>query len=859
MKNFFLFLLCFAAFTGYAQQIAIYEFNYPQQVESEDGFSELLFDNCHYINEEGLPDLPVFGANMLVEPGHEIVSILIKNIEYYPAIENINIRPAAANFPISKGAPANYKAVPNPEIYNANQNYPVNIVGGENTSFLRGHAIGSFLISPVQYNPVQKRAKPVKSITLEIYSQPTAKATEALKFLRNDHDTEKRLTKIGVNRNESIAKQYQGLNTRNEQPNYDILVITKASFVGALDEYIHHKNLWGYKILVKTVEEISTAYTDGIDEAENMRNCVIDAYNNDGISYLMLFGDSHPNSNSQHNIIPYRKLYGKVSSSSGPVEDNLPSDMYFACLDGTWYNEADGSWGKPGYEDLTHEISVGRICADSVDDIETFVEKLIKYQETPVVADITKALMVGEQLDDITYGGTSKDIVASGGSFNGYTTTGIPSNFIIDKLYERDLGNWSTNQLRNYFNNTGVHIINHFGHAHVTYSMKLSNWDITNAKFTNTNAGDKHSLAIVYSQGCLNGAFDNIDDYGWDVGEDCINEMFHKINGGVVANIGNSRYGWYSGGNTNGASQRFDRYFFDGIFGQDIYTIGDANSYSKDVNKSYIYSNSVLRWCCYELNLMGDPSMDIWTDTPTNVDPLFVKAFKNSDTEFFINTEVSYARVAVLQNNELISRGVCDKNGEVTLYFDTPFDTDAVTFSISGHNKFRYERRGLPFDFCEAIDHIDSAVNRTTITLSWEEPAIAPQKYTVLRDGEFLIETTQPLISDEVPEEDTEYEYCVIANYENCNSEPTCIVVKSGVLTGISEPSVQQIRVYPHPVYDLLYIETGDTSIVPEVKIYSVQGILLMDVKGDRIDVSSLPQGIYIANINGVCLKVVKL
>jgi len=44
----------------------------------------------------------------------------------------------------------------------------------------------------------------------------------------------------------------------------------------------------------------------------------------------------------------------------------------------------------------------------------------------------------------------------------------------------------------------------------------------------------------------------------------------------------------------------------------------------------------------------------------------------------------------------------------------------------------------------------------------------------------------------------------------------------------------------------------------PDVKIYSIQGALLFHKKGNRIDVSSLASGVYIAEVNGVCRKIVK-
>ena len=55
----------------------------------------------------------------------------------------------------------------------------------------------------------------------------------------------------------------------------------------------------------------------------------------------------------------------------------------------------------------------------------------------------------------------------------------------------------------------------------------------------------------------------------------------------------------------------------------------------------------------------------------------------------------------------------------------------------------------------------------------------------------------------------------------------------------------------------MLHIET-DNSITPEFNIYSIQGALLMNAKGNQIDVSSLPNGIYMAKIDGVFRKIVK-
>jgi len=66
------------------------------------------------------------------------------------------------------------------------------------------------------------------------------------------------------------------------------------------------------------------------------------------------------------------------------------------------------------------------------------------------------------------------------------------------------------------------------------------------------------------------------------------------------------------------------------------------------------------------------------------------------------------------------------------------------------------------------------------------------------------------------------------------------------------------INIFPNPVSNILNIETKNNDIIPEVKIYSIHGALLLHTKGNKIDISALTNGIYIAIINGECKKIVK-
>jgi len=120
-----------------------------------------------------------------------------------------------------------------------------------------------------------------------------------------------------------------------------------------------------------------------------------------------------------------------------------------------------------------------------------------------------------------------------------------------------------------------------------------------------------NDLCFVYSQGCYAGGFDE---------EDCIAEHFTvKTIHGAFAGIWNARYGFFWSHSTDGDSQRFQRQFWDAIFGENIPELGRANHDSKEDNIPII-GRSMIRWCYYQTNLFGDPTINI-LETSGNAAP----------------------------------------------------------------------------------------------------------------------------------------------------------------------------------------------------------------------------------------------
>jgi len=97
------------------------------------------------------------------------------------------------------------------------------------------------------------------------------------------------------------------------------------------------------------------------------------------------------------------------------------------------------------------------------------------------------------------------------------------------------------------------------------------------------------------------------------------------------------------------------------------------------------------------------------------------------------------------------------------------------------------------------------------------------------------------------------YLYYIQSIYDECLQTPTSDTVLVDVITGTAETGLRQIRIYPNPVTDILYIESP--SPVCEILLFNVAGNRVFMTNGlnrlrERIDLSGFPSGLYILQVN---------
>jgi len=624
-----IFILAVAS-SGWTKELAYsYHFDALKAVKSAEGVLLEIPDctDCLSVAPWREPMLPVKGLKLLIPYGYALDHVEVAAGEPVEMKLSDKVRYSRRQYPLSYVGP-DLDDGPSASIYGSDSPYPGKRYGNVMVQHKMGYDILVLNLFPADYLPALDLVNFYPDMTLVVHLTEKAKDAPRMVAIR-DLETDRKAV-LKVIDNPEVMESYPRYvpattESRLEKGDYAYVIVAPNQFIGlagdnTLEDLLAEKTDKGMTGVIQSYEAVLSGYT-GRDNAEKLRSFIADAYNNWNTEYVLLVGDSDGSvvgGETETPLIPKRDLW---SDTEYWYSDYIPADMYFVCLDGDFNFDGDGAWGEPtdgeggGEVDLMYELYVGRLCADSADEVRNFVRKTLDYF-TYTTSDpfMRSALMVGELLwatwPEYTWGGTYKDEIKDGADTWGYTTVGFPAGWTVHTLYDRD-SFWSKSQLINKINSDTYSIINHLGHSYVDYNMKMYNSDadgLNNSKWF-----------FAYSQGCYPGSFDNRTDYGSTVSSDCIAEHFTLKSKGMFAFIGNSRYGWGEYNSTNGSSQYYDRQFFDAIFGEGIYELGWVNADSKEDNIPFL-SYGANRWCYFELNLFGDPEARLVCPVRTTAD-----------------------------------------------------------------------------------------------------------------------------------------------------------------------------------------------------------------------------------------------
>jgi hypothetical protein len=475
-----------------------------------------------------------------------------------------------------------------------------------------------------------------------------------------------------VENNDDVSRYAGGIRSEERDSGIDYLVITSSDLADEFQPLADWKTLKGVRTEIVTLEDIAAdPLYIGVDEAERIRSCIKTYRDAHGISWVLLGGDT--------DIVPARNAYDFF------YDQGIPCDLYYADLDGTWNDDGDDRWGEIEEDgiDMYSDVFVGRAPVDSPAGAATFVEKVLAYEGAPfqVWDDFQlKMLFLAEIMwdspDPYTDGGVALDMIDD---------ESVPLRFApITKLYQRD-GNLHTSATLNALNG-GYGLVMHEGHSNITQAS-VGTGDVTALDLDGLSNGERGGL--WYSVGCWSAAIDH-DTFG--------EHWLANQNGGGVAYVGNSRYGWGCPGYPGQCvSDLYSQEFFASLFTRDLVHAGVVHADAKHQFVGVATGDDYMRYAMYELNLLGDPEMPVWTDTPAALTVAHPDVVEASDGV------VTMAVKAAADGSPVVGAIVCvasadgsvyevvetGAGGEATVTFE-PGNASNVTITITGKNCIPY-------------------------------------------------------------------------------------------------------------------------------------------------------------------------
>lgn len=674
---------------------------YTFGVPTVDQNGEVSLEGCEMSFNSGTPAIPTKSVKLLLPAGEKAISFEISYTAAAPMRGTYDIKPVPLQLPLSQQpttAQLNYRSPG----YANDAFYPTD-VKSPSFSMTTVHGYNIFLaaLNPVQYNPVTGELRSYSSITVTVNTE-------------TDHSVSPR--QLDAAQRYYISTLIDNPEAANDLPliglrgssNYDYLIITTDALSKGFTDFVEFNKRRALKTKIETIENVSSK-TTGENTQDKIRNYIKSQYDSCRISFVLLAADDDK--------IPARGMRATphdYDSLTTPGTDDYDfkqiadDDMYYGCLDGTWKLPNGQYYGEYGSEDGTHEVYIGRICMDNATDQKSALNKIMLYSERPVADGVTKSLLLGEALWGKGTGNNNNWPIGIYGDdcmeefkstcTHHYSTTGFNSNYSYDHIYGKESSGWQ--------NNSSTFIskvksfkpawIDHLGHANNSYVMSIRNSDLTTSNFTND--GTNANFFIVFSQGCYPGSYDNVgmgspmnvESTSKTAGE-CLAEKWLNLATGPCAVLMNSRFGFGASQSTNGSAQRLHRFFHDALFNKNLHHIGAMLGYCKDINADGIKDAIIkfnpsdkkqgwnsyfgqLKWQAWEVNLLGDPAMNVWSAKPDSLKPTLPDAVKNGKLEFQTQP---LARVAVLNAaGDIEYSSVADDKGNVKMTLTSSYSVE---------------------------------------------------------------------------------------------------------------------------------------------------------------------------------------
>ena len=486
--------------------------------------------------------------------------------------------------------------IKNSQIYNKDEIYPETKISSKRSS-IRGYDLLTVELTPYEYNPKTKQLKVFNNLEVVI-SESNLRTTDSNRTPRS-----RIFENIYQN---SVINNDDYQDTRSFQKPSVLYIcggnIASSPYLNPLVEWRHKQ---GYVVNVVSTSQTGSNTTD-------IKNYITNAYNNwqNPPEHVCLIGDANGSIN-----VPTYTVYGGNGWSSAQGEGDHP------------YTLIEGN-------DLLPDLSIGRISIRSTTELITAINKIIGYEKnySGETDWLNRMALVGDPSD------------------SGIST--IITNQYIEQIAETHGGitDIETQYGGSNYDDFMVNQINE-GVAYLNYRGFYGFSNFTTNDVAQLNNGYK--LSFISTITCGTGSFATETT--------CMTESLYRAGTsvsprGAVAVVGTAQSYTHTAFNNI-----VNMGIFDGIFLHESSTAGEAHIYGKlAIDEIYPQNpnDNVYLFQTWN-NLLGDPSLQLWTSVPETM---------------------------VVQHNQMVINGSDNFQVSVTSETGSPIEGVIVTLSTDYHS-----------------------------------------------------------------------------------------------------------------------------------------------------------------------------
>jgi hypothetical protein len=463
-----------------------------------------------------------------------------------------------------------------------------------------------------------------------------------------------------------------------------VLLITSKELAPAWQAFADWKTRIGKATKILTVDQITGQYK-GRDVQEKIRAAVLDHAQTRQTRWVILGGDSLPDGKGH---VPDRDTPHRIMGGRLAYRD-IPTDVYYISPK-TWDANNDGIYGQwPQDREAiayTHPkgVSIGRIPVRTSVDVAAYTKKIIAYESRYPESGFARKLVYTNTVDM-----SEKKVrqswdryispAWSGGDVIRFFHTSTPWDKTKAGDYPLSPANWT--KLINQKTAGKMHM---HGHGFLP-GWVLEDHGLASAKTIHTLT-NRNAYLVMTTVSCFTGQYDDAKD------PSITEAMLRKPDGGAVLILAPSREGvpifhdpadfrlMVLKGKLDGTTMTHTRFWKNGLSKK--VTAGEAFMAAKAQMTDDAMRHAGYHWCQSEINLLGDPTLDLRADDPSTPKVTAPKAISKGKQRVVVKTR-SGLTVCLWKGQEVYAVDVANADGEASFAI-SPTTAGPMLLSVTG-------------------------------------------------------------------------------------------------------------------------------------------------------------------------------